>query len=105
MITVKMKNTGSKSLESLQFKIEDVTASSTIAPWSSFIPKPWRDNYDCSIPVAIDNVEPGDHYYVTFFYGFVPLTSGNEIRVTTKVCTEEAGGGECLIKKIEVTAP
>jgi hypothetical protein len=104
MITVKMKNTGSENLESLQFKIEDVTASTTIVPWSAFIPQPWRDVYDCTPGDAIDNVEPGDYYYVTFL-GFGPLTSGHKIRVHTKVCTEEGGAGDCVTKKVTATAP
>jgi hypothetical protein len=104
MITVKTKNTGSKNLESLQFKIEDVTASSTIAPWSVFINQPWRELYDCTSGDAIDDVEPGDYYYVTLV-GFSPLTSGNKIRVTIKVCAEENGAGDCLTKKVSETAP
>jgi hypothetical protein len=104
MITVKMKNTGSEKLESLQFKIEDVTASSTIAPWSVFIDMPFRDVDDCTPSTAIDNVEPGDYYYVTLL-GFGPLTSGNKIRVSTKVCTEEGGAGSCLTKKVSDTVP
>jgi hypothetical protein len=98
MITAKMTNTGSKHLESLQFKIEDVTASTTIVPWSVSINQPWRDKHDCTPGDAIDNVEPGDYYYVTFL-GFAPLTSGNKIRVHVKVCTEENLAGDCLTKK------
>jgi hypothetical protein len=104
MITVTMDNTGSENLESLQFKIEDVTASTTIVPWSAFINQPWRDKHDCTPGDAIDNVEPGDFYYVTFL-GFGPLTSGHKIRIHTKVCTEEGGAGDCLIKKVTATAP
>ena len=104
MITVKMANTGSKKLESLQFKIVDVTASTTIVPWSSFINQPWRDQHDCTPGTAIDDVEPGDYYYVTFL-GFGPLTSGNKIRVQTKVCTEENGAGDCLTKDVAEYAP
>jgi hypothetical protein len=105
VITIKMTNTGSKELESLQFKIEDLTASVDLSPWSAIINKPWRDGKGCAfVGVAIDDVEPGDFYYVTFS-GFAPLTSGNDIRVRTKVCTQDAGGGDCLTKKTDGTAP
>ena len=105
MITVKMTNTGSETLESLQFKIDDITDSSTIAPWSAIINKPWRDGKNCNFAgSAIGDVEPGDYYYVTLS-GFGALTSNHKYRVYTKVCTENGGAGDCLTKNTQDTAP
>lgn len=105
MITVKVKNNGSKNLESAQFRVEDRTASVDLAPWGGFINKPWRDGKDCNFSgSAIDNVEPGDYYYITLS-GFAPMTSGHVIRVYTKICSQEGGAGDCVTQHVQDTAP
>ncbi len=105
VITIKTTNTGSKNLESGQFKVEDLTDSSTLVPWTAFINKPWRDKKNCDFTgSAIDNVAPGGYYYVTLS-GFPALTSGHDIRIQTKLCSQDAGAGDCLTKKVDAEVP
>lgn len=94
-------NNGGGNLDSLNLKIDDLTASVTLfGPASSDAPFMGATG-EC--PPGGDVLNSGKTLYVGGAIGAAP--SGNTARATVRLCTENGLGGTCVEKTIDFTIP
>ncbi|MBN2045602.1 MAG: hypothetical protein JW757_11320 [Anaerolineales bacterium] len=98
-VAVRVKNTGTKALESSKSSVKNLDTNAT----TDYLPydKPFTENANDCPPMQINNLEPGDVYYVTFNMA----SSSAEFKFTVRLCTQEGGGGDCASDTITVDVP
>lgn len=98
-VALQIKNTGTKVLESFHGSVKnlDTSATNNYANWDT----PFTENKnDCPV-MNIDDIEPGDLYYIANNMG----SASAEFEFTVILCTQEGGGGDCHTEKIKVDVP
>lgn len=95
-VAIQVKNTGTEALESSKSSVKNLDTSNT----TDYLPydKPFTENSDDCPPMQINNIEPGDIYYLTFNMA----SATNEFKYTVRLCTQEGGGGDCASDTITV---
>lgn len=98
-VAVKVKNTGTETLESsdVELKNLDTNGVTLYIPYNT----PFTENSNDCPPMTIDDLEPGDVYYVTFNMA----NSSAEYRFTISLCTGEGGGGSCYTRGVTYDLP
>lgn len=97
----KITNSGAAALQSMNLKIEDVTTSAVLfGPTSSDIPF-MGTNAEC--PEGGDQLSAGTTGYVGG--AITGSNSGDTLRASIRLCTQNALNGICLDKTVEFTAP
>ncbi|MGD2026215.1 MAG: NBR1-Ig-like domain-containing protein [Anaerolineales bacterium] len=96
----RIENNGTKILQSMEATAQNVDTNAFLL-LPGFIDKPFTENQgDCPV-MQINDIEPGDIYYVTVDVG---LNSG-KYEFTLELCTQDGGGGDCTTEEREVTLP
>ncbi|MEJ2759206.1 MAG: NBR1-Ig-like domain-containing protein [Anaerolineales bacterium] len=98
-VALQIKNTGTEILESFHGSVKNLDTSSTnnYGNWDT----PFTENKnDCPV-MNIDNIEPGDLYYIANNMG----SASAEFEFTVILCTQEGGGGDCHTEKVKVNVP
>jgi hypothetical protein len=98
---IKVRNSGSEALESLNLKIEDLTNSTTLYPAATSNAPFMGTSGEC--PPGGDSLPAGKTYYVGGAIG--AGNSGHTARVTVKLCTEDDLDGACETKTVQFTIP
>ncbi|MDL1944121.1 SH3 domain-containing protein [Chloroflexi bacterium CFX2] len=94
-LEVRVKNTGSTPLRSMRFRIKDtVTGTENVALSDGFT------NLDgCSTTQTKDKLAPGDEFIISSpLFSYDP--TGNKMRVTLTLCTQNSQKGRCVTQKI-----
>ena len=100
MVALQIDNTGSEELESSggSAKNLDTNAVTNYLFWNT----PFTEEKDDCPTMGIDNMDPGDVYWVTYNMG---SASSVEYEYSLTLCTGEGGGGDCATQKEKVTIP
>lgn len=98
-VALRIKNTGTEQLESFHGSVKnlDTDAVNNYANWDT----PFTENEDDCPVMNIDNIEPGDLYYIGNNMG----SASAEFEFTVILCTQEGGGGDCHTEKVKVDVP
>ena len=98
-VAIQIKNTGSEILESFHGSVKnlDTDVIKTYIP----VDNPFTENKDDCPVMTIDNIEPGDLYYITRNMG----TSSAEFEFTVILTTQEGGMGDYHTEKVKVNVP
>lgn len=98
-VAIRIKNTGTETLESSKGSVKnlDTDAVTNYAPWDT----PFTEDEDDCPVMNIDNIEPGDLYYITKNMG----SASAEFEFTVELCTLESGVGDCHSEKVTVDVP
>jgi hypothetical protein len=100
--TTRVDNVGGVAFESVEIKIEDITASTTLyGPSSSNTPY-LSSSGGC--PPGASALSPGSMAYIAAYIGATP-TSGNTARETLKMCTGDGLTGDCVTKTVDFVLP
>jgi hypothetical protein len=98
---LQVNNTGNTGLQSLNLKIDDLTASVTLfGPQASDAPFMTTSD-EC--PPGGDLLPAGDNMYIGGSVG--AGNSGHEAKATVKLCTEDGLGGTCAENTLTFTIP
>lgn len=98
-VALQIKNTGTEVLESFHGSVKNLDTDTTYnySNWDT----PFTENKnDCPV-MNIDNIEPGDLYYIANNMG----SSSAEYQFTVILCTQEGGAGDCHTEKVTVDVP
>jgi hypothetical protein len=100
-VALRVKNTGTEILESSGGSVKNLSndAVTNYIFWNT----PFTENDDDCPPMNINDIEPGDIYYITANMG--GGSSGIQFRFDIKLCTEENGGGDCDTQTKTVEIP
>jgi len=98
-VTFEIENTGTKNLESMNGGVENLdTPASGVLPPSN---NPFTENAtDCPLK-GIDDIEPGDVYYMAIDMG----SASAKFEFTLNLCTQENAGGDCFTVKKQYKLP
>lgn len=97
----RVKNTGTEILESAGGSVKNLTSNATST--FAYSNAPFTENKDDCPIKTINDIEPGDIYYLTFNLG--NGNSGIKFRFEWKLCTQEGGGGDCAAQTSTVQVP
>jgi hypothetical protein len=93
--TIRIKNTGDLDIESARIRIRDLTAAVDL--YGPSTKNNWFLSNEGDCPPQDSRVEPGEVSFLAVNIGPAPGT-GNNARVTLRLCSEDNLGGECLQK-------
>jgi len=100
-VTFLIKNTGDLPFEWARLRLEDLDDTLAIFPESD---QPFKTNpTDCGFASEGETLDVGATGYIGWGTGF--MTSGNNARATITLCTENGGGGSCVERSLDFTAP
>jgi hypothetical protein len=100
-VTFLLKNTGDLPFEWARLRLEDLDDTLAIFPESD---RPFKTNpTDCGFQSEGETLGAGATGYIGWGTGF--MTSGNNARATITLCTENGGGGDCVERTLDFTAP
>ncbi len=100
--TLKLVNTGTEFLSSVETKITDLDTSVVLyGPGTSNVPFRTTPN---SCPIGENDADPGNTYYLHANIGGNPL-HGHTIRYRVKACTQDWLGGTCVTKSVTFDLP
>jgi hypothetical protein len=98
-VAILVKNIGTEVLESAKNSVKNLDTDNTTdyLPWNT----PFTENKNDCPPMGINNIEPGDSYYVTFNMA----STSAEYKFTVRLCTQEGGAGDCASDTVTVDVP
>jgi hypothetical protein len=99
-VTLRVENTGSESLESSGGSLYNANTDALIVTYI-FWNTPFTENKDDCPVMGIDDMEPGDLYYVSYNHG----SATGKFKYALTLCTGENGGGDCATREIVRTVP
>ncbi len=97
---LQIKNTGSKEIESVAIKINNVTTSTTLS--STSYDNPFLGGTG-KCPPGKDSLEVGESAYIAGFIGNVP--ANQQLKAGITVCEDEALAGKCEFKAVRFVSP
>jgi hypothetical protein len=99
-VYLEIENTGTEGIESRGGGLTNLDTDSTIY-YLGYNNAPFTENDDDCPVMNIDDLEPGDIYYVTTNLA----SSSAEYEFILTLCTEDDGGGECVTKNPKYDLP
>lgn len=99
-IALRVKNTGTENLESAGGSMKNLDTDVVVGIFASN-DNPFTENDDDCPPMTIDDLEPGDIYYLTYNVA----SSSAKFEITVKLCTQENQAGDCQTKKATHKVP
>lgn len=100
-VAIQVKNTGTEILESRGGSVKNLSTNAVTN--YLFSNKPFTENKDDCPTMTINDLEPGDIYYVTSNMG--TTSGGIKFRFDVKLCTQEDGAGDCHNETVTVQIP
>lgn len=101
IVAIQVKNTGTEILQSRGGSVKNLSTDAVTN--YTFSDKPFTENKDDCPVMTISDIEPGDVYWVTSNVGTGSSTI--KFKFDVKICTQDAGAGDCATESVTVQIP